>query len=114
MQEEIHDQYRIDQQSARDRIDRLVIGNVDALRRINRQRAFWALNLYQEAGEACGSFHAVRFLRSIPPHGEGRNKERSLEEASRRARGKIRRYGATNGFNRLGTLTYRGDGCHDP
>jgi hypothetical protein len=26
----------------------------------------------------------------------------------------VRRYCAANGLNRLGTLTYRGDGCHDP
>ena len=34
--------------------------------------------------------------------------------AARRARAKIRRYGAANRLNRLGTLTYRGGGCHDP
>jgi hypothetical protein len=26
----------------------------------------------------------------------------------------VRRYGAANRLNRLGTLTYRGEGCHDP
>ncbi|MBW8780376.1 MAG: hypothetical protein JF603_00630 [Acidobacteria bacterium] len=35
-------------------------------------------------------------------------------EAARRARGKVRRYCAANRLNRLGTLTYRGEGCHDP
>lgn len=34
-------------------------------------------------------------------------------EAARRARGQIRRYAAANGLNRLGTLTYAGDGLHD-
>jgi hypothetical protein len=42
------------------------------------------------------------------------NVERAQEEAARRARAKIRRYGAANRLNRLGTLTYRGEGCHDP
>lgn len=36
------------------------------------------------------------------------------EEATRRARGQIRRYCAANRLNRLGTLTYGGEGCHDP
>ena len=40
--------------------------------------------------------------------------ERSAAEAGRRARGKIRRYCAANGLNRLGTLTYAGAGCHEP
>ena len=40
--------------------------------------------------------------------------QRSRDEAARRARGQVRRYAATHGLNRLGTLTYRGDGCHDP
>jgi hypothetical protein len=35
-------------------------------------------------------------------------------EAARRARGKVRRYCAVNRLNRLGTLTYAGEGCHDP
>ena len=39
--------------------------------------------------------------------------ERSLAEAARRARGKVRRYCAANRLNRLGTLTFRGAGCHD-
>ena len=42
------------------------------------------------------------------------NPERSRLEAARRARGRLRRYCAANGLNRLGTLTYRGGGCHDP
>ena len=47
--------------------------------------------------------------RSRPP-----NAERAAEEAARRARAKIRRYAAANRLNRLGTLTYGGEGCHDP
>ncbi|MGE0794637.1 MAG: hypothetical protein AB7O29_04725, partial [Acidimicrobiia bacterium] len=40
--------------------------------------------------------------------------ERAASEAARRARGKLRRYCRAHGLNRLGTLTYRGEGCHDP
>jgi hypothetical protein len=39
---------------------------------------------------------------------------RSAHEAARRARGKIRRYCAGNRLNRLATLTYAGEGNHDP
>ncbi len=42
------------------------------------------------------------------------DRQRALEEAARRARGKVRRYCAANRLNRLGTLTYAGEGCHDP
>ena len=48
------------------------------------------------------------------PSGRPPNVVRAREEAARRARAKIRRYGAANRLNRLGTLTYRGEGCHDP
>lgn len=37
-----------------------------------------------------------------------------MEEAGRRARARLRRYCAANRLNRLGTLTYRGDGNHNP
>lgn len=46
--------------------------------------------------------------------GEARDPERAAAEAGRRARSKLRRYCAANKLNRLGTLTYRGDGNHDP
>jgi len=46
--------------------------------------------------------------------GGGGDPERSRAEAARRARGRLRRYCAANGLNRLGTLTYAGAGCHDP
>jgi hypothetical protein len=36
-----------------------------------------------------------------------------VAEAVRRARSKIRRYGVASRLNRLGTLTYAGEGCHD-
>ena len=34
--------------------------------------------------------------------------------ATRRARTRVRRYCAANRLNRLATLTYRGQGCHEP
>jgi hypothetical protein len=40
--------------------------------------------------------------------------ERAQEESSRRARAKVRRFCAANRLNRLGTLTYAGEGCFDP
>ena len=40
--------------------------------------------------------------------------DRSVGEASRRARGKVRRYCAAGGLNRFGTLSYRGEGELDP
>ena len=73
-------------------------------------RAGWLLSVYPEAGEAGGCFVSSR-RRSV---GDGRARGRAEQEAARRARGKVRRYCAANRLNRLGTLTYRGDGCHDP
>lgn len=82
--------------------------------KLGRTEAGWALSLYPAAGEASGSFrsstpHARQGGRGAPP-----DETRSEEEAARRARGKVRRYCAANGLNRLGTLTYRGSGNHDP
>jgi hypothetical protein len=77
-------------------------------------RRGWGLALYPEAAEAGGSFRS-----SLPSRGSGyvqgpaENPERSAAEAARRARGKVRRYVTANRLNRLGTLTYAGDGCHD-
>ncbi len=71
----------------------------------------WALSLYPEAGEGGGCLSVRRI---VVPVGGPPNVERAAEEAARRARGKIRRYAAANRLNRLGTLTYRGEGCHDP
>jgi hypothetical protein len=74
----------------------------------------WFLALYPEAGEAGGSFRGL----DRPRAGSGAlwepEPDRALDEAARRARGKVRRYCAANGLNRLGTLTYRGEGEHDP
>jgi hypothetical protein len=80
---------------------------------IRSDRFLWTLAFYPEAGEAGGSVRT-----SIPrgrEYADGTvDPERSASEAVRRARGQIRRYCAANGLNRLGTLTYAGEGCHDP
>lgn len=71
----------------------------------------WSFVLYPEAAEGGGSFRSVS---SSPPAGRSLDPMDSRDDAARRARGKVRRYCAANRLNRLGTLTYRGEGCHDP
>src|SRR4051794_36463030 len=75
-------------------------------------RTGWVLSLCPAAAEAGGCFVAAR--RAVRSGGGVPNPERARAEAARRARGRLRRYCAANGLNRLGTLTYRGAGCHDP
>lgn len=73
------------------------------------------MNVYPGAGEAGGCFVSQR-----RPASRGRgvgaaaDPERSMLEAGRRARTRLRRYCAANRLNRLGTLTYAGAGCRDP
>ena len=82
-------------------------------------RVGWGLNLYVDAGEAGGRFYAGSDVDRIPG-GETDSLEeppdpgRSEEEAARRARGMVRRFCTANRLNRLVTLTYSGEGCHDP
>lgn len=80
--------------------------------RIGRRRPLgnWSLALYPDAREAGGCYVSKRIRQGEPGGGDP---ERSANEAARRARGKLRRYCAANGLNRLGTLTYA-DACHDP
>jgi hypothetical protein len=73
--------------------------------------AGWSLTVYPGAGEAGGSFRYSVPVQRAPGGGDP---QRSREEAARRAGRKVRRYRAHNRLNRLGTLTYRGEGCHDP
>jgi len=108
------DEYRRTKDRARARLEHALTGNAEVLRRINENQAGWSLNLFQEAGEASGSFHSSFPREPIPQRGAGTDKARSQEEASRRARSQIRRYCAHNRLNRLGTLTFKGEGCHDP
>ncbi|MEX0826235.1 MAG: hypothetical protein WD184_05740 [Acidimicrobiia bacterium] len=76
--------------------------------------AGWFLSLYPEAGEAGGSFRGLSRVDSSSGGGWAVDPARSLDEAARRARSKVRRYCAANGLNRFGTLTYAGEGVHDP
>lgn len=79
--------------------------------------ARWVLNVYPSAGEAGGCFIPSRRRGSGGggvPGVPAADPVRAAQEAGRRARGRLRRYCAHNGLNRLGTLTYRGQGCHDP
>jgi hypothetical protein len=75
--------------------------------------AGWALAVYPEAGEAGGSFRYSLAPKPGSRGGRG-DPERSAAESARRSRRRLRRYCAANGLNRLGTLTYAGEGCHDP
>jgi hypothetical protein len=71
------------------------------------------LGLYPGAAEAGGCFVSA----ARPGQGSGGltdDAESSAEQNSARARRSVRRYCAANRLNRLGTLTYRGSGCHDP
>ncbi len=80
---------------------------------LDRPVAHWALSLYPEAAEGGGCFSVPRQHVYVPA-GSGGDSVRARQEAARRARAKLRRYCAANRLNRLGTLTYRGEGCHDP
>ncbi|WP_217637173.1 rolling circle replication-associated protein [Geodermatophilus telluris] len=73
--------------------------------------AGWFVTLYPGAGEAGGSF---RYSVPVQRYAGGGDPDRSRKEAARRAARMVRRYCAHNRLNRLGTLTYRGAGCHDP
>jgi hypothetical protein len=78
---------------------------------IPRQEARWTFTLYPQAGEGGGCFQPS--LRRPSVGGEAPDVERSEQEASRRARAKLRRYIAANRLNRFATLTYAGAGCFD-
>lgn len=75
-----------------------------------------ALSLCVDAREAGGSFRSSLQPRRavLVPGQPAADPVRAAEEAALRARSKSRRYCAANRLKRLGTLTYRGAGCHDP
>jgi hypothetical protein len=76
--------------------------------------AVWSLTLYPDAREAGGTFvPSLPYRRGGGIKGHAADPARARLEAARRAKGRVRRYCAANGLNRLGTLTYRGAGCHD-
>lgn len=86
-----------------------------SLHSLARPDTGWRFTFYPEAGEGGGSFHSsVRRLPSYVSRGFAKDPERSAAEAGRRARATLRRYCSANRLNRLGTLTFRGSGCHDP
>lgn len=73
------------------------------------------MTVYPGAREAGGSFVGTApVVSSTGVRGQAADPERSRVEAGRRARGRLRRYCAANRLNRFGTLTYAGQGCHDP
>jgi len=74
-------------------------------------RPHWTLSLYPQAAEAGG---CLRVPEPKGSSGGGSDPDRAASEAVRRARTKLRRYAVANRLNRLGTLTYAGEGCHDP
>jgi len=78
------------------------------------EQGYWLLNVYPDAAEAGGCFVSAARPGSGRGSGLGGYLESIDEKSDGRARGKIRLYGAANRLNRLGTLTYRGEGCHDP
>ena len=87
----------------------------------------WRLSVCVAAGEAGGSLiTSRRFPRMKPDPEEAEDGEGSpgpaglltdpavvAETATKRAKGQVRRFCAANQLNRLGTLTYAGEGCHD-
>lgn len=70
----------------------------------------WRMRIYIDAAEAGASLSTLRRRGATKRESES---ERSADEAACRARGQIRRYCASNRLNRLGMLTYAGEGCHD-
>ena len=75
---------------------------------------WWVLNLYAEAYEASGTLRPViLWSPGGGRRGQSEYPARSRAEAARRAGVHLRRYCVANGLNRLGTLTYRGDGVFE-
>jgi hypothetical protein len=76
--------------------------------------ARWTLTLYPRAGEAGGCFVPAARAHWTGVRGAAADPERARREAGRRRRARLRRYCASNGLNRLGTLTYGPPFCRDP
>ena len=74
-------------------------------------RREWQLSLYPQAAEAGG---CLVTMRSGEAAGGEPDPERSQAEGARRARAKVRRYGAANRLNRLATTHLRGRGVLRP
>lgn len=96
----------VESAEARSRLDK-------ATKLVRETRELWVLRVYPDAAEAVGVWRWVG--RQIAPEkGEVSDSARAQSEGDRRARGKLRRYVAANRLNRLVSLTYRGEGLHDP
>jgi hypothetical protein len=72
----------------------------------------WRFSLYPDAAEGGGSFRSA--ADPAAANAPALDPLDSSEDAARRARRMVRRYCAANRLNRLGTLTYRGEGQHSP
>jgi hypothetical protein len=73
----------------------------------------WQVGLYPDAAEAIAVFRSG--MRVDGGWGaDFQDPMASRRVAARRAKTKIRRYCAANRLNRLGTLTYAAQGCHEP
>jgi hypothetical protein len=77
-------------------------------------RGYWGVNLFPGAGEGIVTFQSAYQPRPSGQGGNPEDPEESRRVAARRARTHVRRYCAANRLNRLATLTYRGQGCHEP
>ena len=78
----------------------------------DRSSAQWVVTLYPDAGEACGAW--VDPMRRHDPLPATQRGVGTDEVAVRRSRSRLRRYMVANRLNRFGSLTYAGEGCHDP
>lgn len=81
----------------------------------SRRNDRWSFTLYPDPAEGGGCFRSSR--PDTPEYvlpGLAADPARAALVAARRARSKLRCYAAANRLNRLRTLTYAGEGCHDP
>jgi hypothetical protein len=79
-----------------------------------KRREHWVVTLYPDAREASGTWRKPGGGELVAAAEREPDRTRSAAEGARRAKSKIRLYCASNSLNRLGTLTYAGDGQHDP
>jgi hypothetical protein len=92
-----------------------ILPSSSAMTLLIRPNAGWRFTLYPDAAEGGGSFQSsTRRVPTYVSRGFALDPERAALEAGRRARANLRRYCSANRLNRLGTLTFAGEGCHDP
>jgi hypothetical protein len=88
--------------------------NSASVLRIEGAPVGWVLSVTPAACEAGGSFRYAERKPWARVEGPTADPERAAREAARRANGNLRRYCTANRLNRFGTLTYAGEGNHDP